>query len=351
LTGPLEGRLEGPLKGHHNVAYAVRLDPSSELGRRFPWLKLREPRAHIFWYDLRCFACEEDLLADLQGRVPRIPQVVRIESDPSVRLIEFIEGETLGTRHRPGTPIRGLHLRQLGEVFRGLTAVDVTALPHERVPGHLRHAGPVRGDDSGGFLARLIAHTDDHVHRPHRAEFGALFDAFGVAETALGAFAARVPALTARPYRLLHGDLHRENLIVDRAGDLWTIDWELARIGDPVYELATHLHLMRYPPEQERRVADIWYQSVKAVCPAAVEGALDDLPHYLAYKRAQSVYTDVLRGAASLVAAGEPAPALVRHVASGVREALLRAREALRVKDVGTLDAVADVLTGWLRRR
>ncbi|CAM5643364.1 hypothetical protein SGRIM128S_09667 [Streptomyces griseomycini] len=33
--------------------------------------------------------------------------------------------------------------------------------------------------------------------------------------------------------------------IVDPQGGLWVIDWELAMIGDPLYDLATHLHLMR----------------------------------------------------------------------------------------------------------
>lgn len=348
-------RVEGPLKGHHHEAYAVRLEPGSELGRRFGWLKLREPRPGIFWYDLRCFSSEEELLLGLQGKVPRIPQVVPVDLRPSVpsliEFIEFIEGETLGTLSGPGRPVEERHLAQLAELFAGLTGVDVGELRQERAPGHEGHMGLVHSDDSTGFLVRLVEHTTGEVFEPNRREFEALFDAVGLPGDALRVFAKELPTLTPRPYRLVHGDLHRENLIVDRAGDLWTIDWELARIGDPVYDLATHLHLMRYPPDQEEAMTALWHDAVAAVRPAAVAGAAADLPHYLAYKRVQSVYTDVMRGAAGLAEASAGDAARVRRVAYSVHDALTRAQEPLQLPDVVPPERIAQALTSWLRGR
>jgi Phosphotransferase enzyme family len=328
----------GPLKGHHNVSYAVELDPDSELGRRFRWLKLREARSEVFWYDLRCFASDGELLAGLWGRVPRIPQVVRIDDLPSTQsYTEYIEGRTLGELEGRQGPIRDHHLDQLGEVFGALAAIDVADLPLERAAGHLPHGHAGPDDDSTGFLARLLAHTVEVVYGPHRTALEGLFDRLGVPDRALRRFAARRPTLTPRPYRLLHADL-------------WTIDWELARIGDPVYDLATHLHLMRYPARQEARITRIWQEAVGAACPAAVVGAVADLAPYLAYKRVQSVYTDVIRAAAALGdAADGTEPARVLEVARGVRDALARARGVLGLDSVPSVEAVRRTLTDWAR--
>lgn len=77
-------------------------------------------------------------------------------------------------------------------------------------------------------------------------ELEELLDALRVPPARLDAFEQRHRELTDRPRKLLHGDLHSKNFVVDRSGHLWTIDWELALVGDPLYDLATHLHLMGY---------------------------------------------------------------------------------------------------------
>ena len=174
----------------------------------------------------------------------------------------------------------------------------------------------------------------------------------GVPLGALGAFARRVPQLTDRPRTLLHADLHRKNLVVDRAGDLWFIDWELALLGDPLYDLATHLHLMSYQPDQEQDIIDRW---TRAVGPARSAGLEPDLPHYLAYKRVQSLCTDVLRAATRLVEAAEPpdtqaADVRLRGTAALVGKALAAAREPLRLEKVPPAPAIENAFHDWWRR-
>ncbi|MBK6349250.1 MAG: choline kinase family protein [Steroidobacteraceae bacterium] len=38
---------------------------------------------------------------------------------------------------------------------------------------------------------------------------------------------------------LCHHDVHAQNLVTDRAGRLWLVDWEYAGLGDPVFDLAS----------------------------------------------------------------------------------------------------------------
>lgn len=85
----------GPLGGHHNESYAVRMSHDSGSGIRDLWVKLRAPQSGVIRYDQRCFKSEEALLIFLQERVPRIPRVIGPESVIPVH--SFIEGLTLGS--------------------------------------------------------------------------------------------------------------------------------------------------------------------------------------------------------------------------------------------------------------
>ena len=163
--------------------------------------------------------------------------------------------------------------------------------------------------DGAQFLQSLIGFTHDEVYEANRTEFGDLFDQIGIGGAAVAPDSQLVyeaGKLTARPFCLLHGDLHRANFIVDHADRLWTIDWELATLGDPLYDLATHLYLMRYPEGQQREVTDRWTTTMEAALPGASAGLEADLPRYLAYKHTQSVYTDVMRHAIKIREAGTP---------------------------------------------
>jgi aminoglycoside phosphotransferase (APT) family kinase protein len=65
--------------------------------------------------------------------------------------------------------------------------------------------------------------------------------------------------VTDRAAALLHGDLNPWNLV--RRGDdlaLTLIDWELAVVGDPLYELVRHMHLTPTRPEIRDRMFRRW---------------------------------------------------------------------------------------------
>jgi fructosamine-3-kinase len=331
--------VEGPLEGHHHEAYAVRLGADSPFRSRFEWLKLREPRDGIFWYDSRCFRSEEALLEILRKhQVPRVPEVLRVDEKVSVH--SFIVGETLGARSPGSGQVATRHLDQIEELFRSLAVFDVRALNGlKRVCDH--EAMSWR-DDSYGFLVRLIEDSVDKIHASQGGKYDRLFHDLGVPDDALDHFKRDLVPLTPRPYRLLHGDLHRENFIIDEADDLWTIDWELARIGDPLYDLATHLHLMHYDAEQEYEMTKRWQNTVESVLPDAVKGVEADLPQYLAYKRIQSVYTDIIRAVGPVWRPPDEAASV--RAAQSVRRALLAATEPLRLGRVLPAEKIASIL-------
>jgi aminoglycoside phosphotransferase (APT) family kinase protein len=316
-----EALIEGPLKGYHHETYAFPLPHPAGGAGTVRW-KCREPREGILRFDRRSFPSEGALVRALAGHVSSVPEIIVVDD---IGLQRFIEGSTLALHGRPGTAVPEAHVAQIERLFRELAAVPSAALPPEE-PAH--SAGGAADGDCGAFAEGLIRFTEECVHQAHRPVYGRLFQELGVPEEGLLRLAERTRSFSRRPFCLLHGDLHRENFIVDGDGRLWTIDWELAMFGDPLYDLATHLHLMGYPAEQEAAVARRWRDAVEEARPGSSRGWRKDLPHLLRYKRAQSVYTDVIR-AALAVARGDIDWRALQATSHKLRTVLARGRSAL----------------------
>ncbi|MGW0582760.1 phosphotransferase family protein, partial [Streptomyces sp. NPDC002920] len=69
--------------------------------------------------------------------------------------------------------------------------------------------------------------------------------------------------LSPRAPALLHGDLNPWNLVQrDDPLALTLIDWEMALVGDPLYDLVRHIHLTPTRPEIRERMFARWEQSL-----------------------------------------------------------------------------------------
>ncbi|MFF0017750.1 phosphotransferase [Streptomyces sp. NPDC005374] len=73
--------------------------------------------------------------------------------------------------------------------------------------------------------------------------------------------------VTPRRAVLLHGDLNPWNMIRREDGTgLTLIDWEMAMVGDPLYDLVRHMHLTPTLPEIRTRLFDRWSQLLPEDC-------------------------------------------------------------------------------------
>ncbi|MGW0535888.1 phosphotransferase [Streptomyces sp. NPDC003032] len=279
----------------------------------------------------------------LAGHITRIPDVIDVGD---FGLQRFIEGRTVGSRHRFADPIPETLIAQIVELFQELVRVDVDKLLVKRrcVPKDRPPDG-----DTTAFLARLICFTEEQVYLRNEHRFGELFHSLGIDRKCFGKLRESVSVLTPRPFALLHGDLHRENFIVDPGERLWAIDWELAMVGDPLYDLATHLYLMRYRPDQEEEVKRRWRDAVEEARPGSSRGWEHDLPRLLDYKRAQSVFTDVIRTALTL----DTKPAFLRwplfRAGRKIEGVLTHARTALGLEEVPSHHQITEALRNWAR--
>ncbi|MFJ6572359.1 phosphotransferase family protein [Streptomyces sp. NPDC091292] len=110
---------------------------------------------------------------------------------------------------------------------------------------------------------------------------------------------------------LLHGDLNPWNLVRGENGaGLTVIDWEMAMIGDPLYDLVRHMHLTPTPPEIRKRMFDRWEKQLPAT---HTKGWREDWHVYRQIEIVRSAYVDLDR---LMTRTGLDAPNVCRAVDS-----------------------------------
>ncbi|WP_320778874.1 phosphotransferase [Streptomyces sp. CRN 30] len=332
------GLIEGPLEGYHHETYVLWLPDGGGP------VKVREPRSRVLWFDRRCFLSEEELLRDLRRYLPQVPEVIEVGD---TGLQRFIVGRTLGAELRADPRVSGPVLEQIVGLFRGMAGITAEMLSARRRCSPADHCAD---GDSEGFLRRLVAFVRDEVYAANLERFGGLFHDLGIDDRTLDRLEERVSGLTSRPFSLLHADLHHDNLVIDPRGGLWAIDWELAMVGDPLYDLATHLYLHRYPADQERWTVREWCAAVEAVRPGASRGWQRDLPRITEFKRAQSAFTDVIRVAMSIPRESPLGRADFLRATDRLHPILRRAAEPLGMDEIADPVKIMRALIRWHAR-
>jgi aminoglycoside phosphotransferase (APT) family kinase protein len=100
-------------------------------------------------------------------------------------------------------------------------------------------------------------------------------------------------AVTVRAPSLLHGDLNPWNLVRGSGGTTLTIiDWEMAMVGDPLYDLVRHMHLTPTRSEIRDRMFRRWARTLPAARTADWER---DWHVYRGIEIVRSAYVDLDR--------------------------------------------------------
>ncbi|MGF7235432.1 MAG: phosphotransferase family protein, partial [Frankia sp.] len=258
---------------------------------------------------------ESAVLRALRGHVRHAPRLLYAQDGPRYQVHDYIAGDLLEEIAPRGVAVPGHVIDDVLGLFDELGRV-----PRDQFP-----ALPARWPDDGdtaGFARRLSAVTID-VHRRFSPEFGSLFATLGIPADPFASIDAGWAGLHSRPFRLLHTDIHRKNMIL-AGSETYFLDWELALYGDPVYDLAVHLHKMAYQPDEIDRLLAGWPRT--ATGPAADHWRAD-LAVYLAHERVKSAIVDTVR--------------YTKLIAQGNLDE--QRRGELVVKLVGKLNAAYDV--------
>lgn len=332
--------------GHHNQNFVQPLTaPMAKLVGGTPGrlVLVRVPRSEAGSVVIRTWPNEAELLRALEDHVPHVPRL--LATTPAATVLSYAEGVPLSHLYTDRTPLPGRRISELVQLLVRTMSVhrrDLPALPT---------SWPRDDQNSRGFLRTLVHAADRQIRRPNWPTHARLFTRLGIPEDVLERIAERVPRMTDRPFGLLHGDLHRDNVIVKAHDDsLIAVDWELATYGDPLYDLATHLVRMRYPDSQAKFVIETWVNAVEEIAPAAAKGLDEDLKHYIGFERAQSVFPDVIRAARLLRRPSGQKSAESAHLeeaVSVVQDALQAGAAPLGLQRVPDSAEVRDALREW----
>ncbi|WP_234311987.1 phosphotransferase family protein [Streptomyces griseus] len=286
----------------------------------------------------RIWAREADVLDVVCRYLSEVPRCLAVLGERGERSLHaYLAGKALSERNPDGAVDDQL-MRAFAAFFVRTAQVPAHELPE-------RPDGWPQDGDSEGFLDWLIDFAEHHVHRPNRHRFGRLFDDVGIPEEAMEVFRKEHRGLTPRPFRLLHTDVHRANVIV-RGEELAVIDWELATFGDPLHDLATHMVRMGYDAGERARMTELWAQAMLAAgCGDLTKGMEADLPVYVDFEYAQSVFTDVMRAALALPS--DPQEEHFRSAARRVTRALELAQRPLGLARVRGAERVVTALRDW----
>ncbi|MEV0295384.1 aminoglycoside phosphotransferase family protein [Nocardia sp. NPDC050710] len=253
---------------------------------------------------------EAAVLRAIEPFVGAAPRLRWDSTEPGFQLHDYIDGALLDRIAPRGMAVPPHVPHDVAAFF-----ADLSGIPRELLP---RVVGG-SGDDPAAFARRLSGITA-RVYRESSGTFGALYRRLGLPEQPLEGVVAAWNTLEARPFRIVHADVHRKNMII-RDDRVVFIDWELALYGDPLYDVATHLHKMGYLPAESETFLTEWV----AAEPTAAVGAWErDLRTYLRHERVKSVIVDSVRYAKVLaqgLATADAQRALVTSLAGKLRAA------------------------------
>jgi aminoglycoside phosphotransferase (APT) family kinase protein len=261
---------------------------------------------------------EDRVLAAIAPGVRDAPRLQLASQDPRFQVHEFVAGAVLNDVAPRGVRVPPHVLDDVVRLFAQLT--DVPRLPDVPV------SWPADGD-TAAFAGRLSALTRN-VHDTFRGDYADLFAALAIPADPLASVADLWRGLTPRPFVCVHADVHRRNMIVDRGSTVF-LDWELALWGDPVYDLAVHLHKMGYLPDEEDAVTARWAAAMPA---ERIAGWEDDLAAYRAHERIKSAIVDSVRYS-QLFARGGPYPSPEHELVATMAAKLNAARPYWRIPE------------------
>ncbi|MEV0172966.1 aminoglycoside phosphotransferase family protein [Streptomyces sp. NPDC050803] len=193
--------------------------------------------------------------------------------------IHSYEGPASADRS-PRHPVDGLSRREADQLVEQLVAL--TLVDHEElVEDHDRRDFYTR---LSGELVRLVGSLPPESKVAARE--------LGLPDSGWLAGILGRHRVTRRQASLLHGDLNPWNIVLHDDGKLTIIDWEMAMIGDPLYDLVRHIHLTPVKASIRERMYALWSSRLP---PDSTKGWEEDRRLYRWIEIVRSAYIDLDR--------------------------------------------------------
>ena len=211
--------------------YLLRVDDASD-GTALVWCRATHEVIDDAFAGRFTLAREAAVLRRLEGLSIRAPRVLGSSSSGRASIQSFID-EREPTDAATREVDIGLFFDELDRVH---LLDPVLVLPPDELTVPITATAAARTEVAAWMvLAQQLLESDrlGAIARP-----GFVVDAARRVEAVLSAMDAVVLPDAGLPLDLVHGDAGRANYIVDHAGDVWIIDWELAHGGSRLEDYA-----------------------------------------------------------------------------------------------------------------
>ena len=183
--------------------------------------------------DIRMLS-ENMVLKYLQDYDLNIPQLLFYDERNNILLEKYIEGETLDKKFSVEAMIPKTILSEISEIMGKLHSVNLSRFPYPY--GYTTFS-----------VQSFYVFVHDQIYDVCNSLYTESKELLNVLKEDLDKFFSTThKSFSERLPVLCHCDVHRKNLLVDKDDRLWLLDWELALIGDPLYDIAIHFQKMRY---------------------------------------------------------------------------------------------------------
>ncbi len=212
------------------------------------------------------------------------PALYHAAPDRSFQVHEYVEGALVDEIYPPGQNLPEDHIDQMTAFYARLANADID------ISKIIAPEWPQKGPPLT-FFEKLLEHAWI-IYRNHQETHKDIYDFLKIPSDPFSHFLIRAGSLSRRPWRLIHANIHRGNMIEKENGQIIIIDWELALYGDLLYCIAAYLHRSRFDADEKEKIAKKIY---KALPESFQNNFMKDLSFYLDYEALNSVITDTVR--------------------------------------------------------
>jgi aminoglycoside phosphotransferase (APT) family kinase protein len=207
---------------------------------------LRIPIQNAVSMDMR-FIAEDEVLAFLaeygELHVPKV-EMKETYGGQDYFLHSFINGETVEDVYPESNALPDWIVREIAESVIALHKIPLKSL------GCFTVKMPWK-PETKDFYDYIYRYNRELIQK-YNKDYREIYDIFGMPRDLDHFIAKKTLEIHEAEFILAHSDIHRKNIIINRAVKKATIiDWELALIATTFYDISIHFHKMRYQLQQE----------------------------------------------------------------------------------------------------
>lgn len=214
---------------------------------------------------------ESEVLEILSKYGMNVPKVLELYDDYFVE--EYIDGTLLDDIYTDYSNIDKIVIDDIINNIVGLIRIDFQSLSKYS-----------KWDNVRGFFEYQILNTEE-IWNEYNTSYDVFYNLLGINKSTIFKLKQLSKKINFnRPLCLIHGDRHKNNMI-KKDNQVYYIDWELSCVGDLAYDIAFHIHQMKYSE------ADLKYflLNLEKRLPYEYKSAINDINIYLCFITMRSV--------------------------------------------------------------